>query len=135
MRKIKSAPANLCLMENRQKKPITIKNKIPFINYESYNNYSIKKSILNNIKDLTTDIIGDCKISSIEETLSINTIIIYLFENITKKNKLKKISEYFYFFIIKYIITLMVHSLIIHDINDKYSLTIKYIESLGHITM
>ena len=135
MRKIKSAPSNLCLMANRQKKPISNRNKIPFINYETYNDYSKKKSILNNLKDLTTDIIGDSKISSIEETLSINTFIIYLFENITKKDKLKKLSEYLYFFIIKYIVTLIVHCTILHDMNDKYSFTIKYIESIGYITM
>uniref|UniRef100_A0A6C0AY74 Uncharacterized protein n=1 Tax=viral metagenome TaxID=1070528 RepID=A0A6C0AY74_9ZZZZ len=135
MRKIKSAPSNLCLMANRQKKAISNRNKIPFINYQSYNDYSKKKTILNNIKDITTDIIGDCKISSIEETLSINTFIIYVFENITKKDKLKKLSEYLYFFIVKYIITLIVHCTILHDIDDKYSFTIKYIESVAHITM
>ena len=135
MRKIKSAPSNLCLMANRQKKPISNRNKIPFINYETYNDYSKKKSILNNLKDLTTDIIGDSKISSIEETLSINTFIIYLFENIKKNDKLKKLSEYLYFFIIKYIVTLIVHCTILHDMNDKYSFTIKYIESIGYITM
>ena len=47
MRKIKSAPSNLCLMANRQKKAISNRNKIPFINYQSYNDYSKKK---NNIK-------------------------------------------------------------------------------------
>ena len=135
MRKIKSAPSNLCLMANRQKKPISNTNKIQFINYESYNDYSKKKTILNNIKDITTDIIGDCKISSIEETLSINTLIIYVFENVTKKDKLKKLSEYLYFFIVKYIVTLIVHCAILHDIDDKYSFTIKYIESMYHITM
>ena len=135
MRKIKSAPSNLCLMANRQKKPISNRNRILFTNYENCNDYSKKKNILNNLKDVTIDIIGDNKISSIEESLSINEFIIYLFENITKKEKLKKLSEYLYFFIVKYIVTLIAHCLILHDMNDKYSFAIKYIESMGFITM
>ena len=135
MRKIKSAPANLCLMANNKKKIVNNKNKSPFIKYETYNGYYRKKNILNSIKDITLDIIGECKIPSIEETLSINVFISYFFENITKKDKLKKLSEYLYFFIVKYIITLIVHCSILHDMGDKYSFTIKYIEGIAHITM
>lgn len=137
MRKVNSAPANLCMMTNKKKDiPIVSKQNVPIINYKTVKEYTKKRGfIINNLKDITSDIISDNKLLSIEETLSINAVICYMLENMTKKDKLKKISEYLYFFILKYIVTLMVHCLVLHDITDKYSFTIEYFQNAAHIAI
>ena len=89
--------------EANKKKDILIvtKQNVPIINYKTVKEYTKKRGfIINNLKDITSDIISDNKLLSIEETLSINALICYMLENMRKKDKLKKISEYLYFFIV-----------------------------------
>ena len=68
MRKVNSAPANLCMMTNKKKDiPIVTKQNVPIINYKTVKEYTKKRGfIINNLKDITSDIISETKLLSIE---------------------------------------------------------------------
>ena len=88
--------------------------------YNKYNNFKYEKikNIKKNVSQITNiacDLISDNNNISLEESTLINAIIIYITENVTKKDKLKQLYEYLLQFIIRYLIMLFVHGQILHD--------------------
>ena len=101
---------------NKEKSLLLNKNS----KYSKYNNFKYEKTknIKKNISQITNiacDLISDNNNISLEESSLINAIIIYITENINKKNMLKQIYEYLLQFIIRYLIMLFVHGQILHD--------------------
>lgn len=161
MHKVKSAPANLCLMKNNKNnrdKPklvCTKKNNIipprfnnnadnNIINYNNKNILNNNKNILNNINylktnkkilynvnELTNDMIQNSKLLDSEELNIISVIINYMFENIYKKKNLDELKNYIISCIIRYFIMFIFHTYIIHDIDGKYIHTLEIIHKIN----
>ena len=161
MRKVKSAPANLCLMKNNKNnrdKPKLVYNKknniIPLCFNNNANNNILnnnknilnnnknilnnninylktKKKILYNINELTNDMIQNSKLLDSEELNIISVIINYMFENIYKKKKLDELKNYIISCIVRYFIMFIFHTYIIHDIDGKYIHTLEIIHKIN----
>ena len=132
MRRIKSAPANICLMNNNKKseKDYIIPRKenksikhllFAFNNVNNVNNvnkytkFKTIKQVYKNTFDIIGDIIGDNKYIQLEE-LSIYNFIVGLFnDNILKKKKFTELKYYLFQAFIKYLVMLFIHTQILHD--------------------
>lgn len=138
MRKVKSAPANLCEMINNKKEAKTkIKSYrfiIPIMNIEStiiledkneknkiinkpkkYETFKTLKTGIKKIGSLTSDVIGDSNLLPYEETTLLNVFINYISENVLKKDKLKEIYAYALQAFARYLLMLFIHSQLLHD--------------------
>ena len=138
MRKVKSAPANLCEMVNNKKEAKTkIKSYrfiIPIMNIEStiiledknekietnnvfkkYETFKKLKTGIKRIGSLTSDVIGDSNLLPYEETTLLNVFINYISENVLKKDKLKEIYAYALQAFVRYLLMLFIHSQLLHD--------------------
>ena len=130
MRRVKSAPSNLCQMKNKKKIKINSSvNKVFYIPNNNINNNNINNiKFIENIKFLKTykvylskvgnfcsDLINDSNILSLEDSLLISGIITYFSNNIFKKDKLKEIYNFSIQSIIKYIILYYIHTEVLHD--------------------
>ena len=138
MRKVKSAPANLCEMINNKKEAKTkIKSyrfMIPIMNIEStiiledkneknkiinkpkkYETFKQLKSGIKKIGSLTSDVIGDSNLLPYEQTTLLNVFINYISENVLKKDKLKEIYAYALQAFVRYLLMLFIHSQLLHD--------------------
>lgn len=147
MRRIKSAPANLASMSHNKKikddklttsilvkkeYPLNIyykNNKIDKNNIIPLDNYKNQKTIRNikNIKnkfidlgDYLSDITNDIDNIPVEETTIISAIILYVSQNILKREKLKEFNNFLLKIIFKYIIMYYFHVYILQD--DTYYL-------------
>ena len=145
MRKIKSAPANLCSMINRKKDIISNKdsknifclskfekndNNID-MNTKFFKNKNfavIKNSKKNLLKlgNLLSDIVSDSNLLSLEHTIIISGLISYFSENILKKDRLKEVYYFGLQLLLKYIILFYIHSQILHDKIDNNILQLMY---------
>ena len=145
MKRIKSAPADLALMANRKKNKLEISDKrnTPVImsleddfdildeinneklltdnvnvNLKYFKNFRIIKTIknyVNKFSQLTSDLISDSNLLSLEESTIYSALIIYISENITRKDKLKQAYGFLIQYITKYLILLFIHTQILHD--------------------
>lgn len=138
MRKVKSAPANLCEMVNNKKEAKTkIKSYrfiIPIMNIEStiiledknekietnnvfkkYKTFKKLKTGIKRIGSLTSDVIGDSNLLPYEETTLLNVFINYISENVLKKDKLKEIYAYALQAFVRYLLMLFIHSQLLHN--------------------
>lgn len=145
MKRIKSAPADLALMANRKKNNLEISDKrnTPVImslgddfdildeidneklltdnvnvNLKYFKNFRIIKTIknyVNKFSQLTSDLISDSNLLSLEESTIYSALIIYISENITRKDKLKEAYGFLIQYITKYLILLFIHTQILHD--------------------
>lgn len=138
MRKVKSAPANLCEMVNNKKEAKTkIKSyrfMLPIMNIEStiiledkneknkiinkpkkYETFKTLKTGIKKIGSLTSDVIGDSNLLPYEETTLLNVFINYISENVLKKDKLKEIYAYALQAFVRYLLMLFIHSQLLHD--------------------
>jgi hypothetical protein len=138
MRKVKSAPANLCEMVNNKKEAKTkIKSYrfiIPIMNIEStiiledknekietnnvfkkYETFKKLKTGIKRIGSLTSDVIGDSNLLPYEETTLLNVFINYISENVLKKDKLKEIYAYALQAFVRYLLMLFIHSQLLHN--------------------
>lgn len=138
MRKVKSAPANLCEMVNNKKEAKTkIKSyrfMLPIMNIEStiiledkneknkiinkpkkYETFKTLKTGIKKIGSLTSDVIGDSNLLPYEETTLLNVFINYISENVLKKDKLKEIYAYALQGFVRYLLMLFIHSQLLHD--------------------
>lgn len=138
MRKVKSAPANLCEMVNNKKEAKTkIKSyrfMLPIMNIEStiiledkneknkiinkpkkYETFKTLKIGIKKIGSLTSDVIGDSNLLPYEETTLLNVFINYISENVLKKDKLKEIYAYALQAFVRYLLMLFIHSQLLHD--------------------
>ena len=96
MRRIKSAPANICMMcHNKLTKTkevvSTLVNTNKSDNIEDIKKESVKKqkSILNTSSNIIGDVISDSNSLSLQENYFIVLIASFISENIIKKNNLK----------------------------------------------
>ena len=195
MRRIKSAPANLATMTNKNKNIIStskknnfnnkqvnlgislvsyLNNKKKYYNYKyNYNkknnnkqdtkfqknlfigyllnkkqkneisknemskNEISKKDIsknqlesdLTSISNLLTDITVDVNSFSLEETSLIYSIVLYLNENIFKKDKLKEFYSFIVKALIRYHVMLFIHVYVLHDKIDNVAKIVNAINS------
>lgn len=117
MRRVKSAPSNLCQMKNKKKVTINSSaNKVFYI--PNNNNYEIlKKSkiYLSKVGNFCSDLINDSNILSLEHSLLISGIISYFSDNILKKDKLKEIANFSIQSLLRYFILYYIHTEVLHD--------------------
>ncbi len=117
MRRVKSAPSNLCQMKNKKKVTINSNaNKVFYI--PNNNNYEILKTskiYLSKVGNFCSDLINDSNILSLEHSLLISGIISYFSDNILKKDKLKEIANFGIQSLIRYFILYYIHTEVLHD--------------------
>jgi len=136
MRKVKSAPDNLSTMCNKKKHiaPIIKSNAgiVEIIPPKTNNFTKIKKFkiTVQNTGTVINDLITDNKFLSIEESTIINTIILYLSENITREKKINELYKYLVQSICRYIVLMFIHTTVLHDNIDKYLPTINYLHTI-----
>ena len=137
LRKIKSAPANLCEMSNNKKsKPNTLQKQFLLFNkeiseedYHNENNKNLfvndKKFILKEQKksiemasNIINEILLENKNPQSEEYFIINFLIPYLGNNIITKNFLKNIFDSLISYLVKSFIVYLFHILQNHDIDQ-----------------
>ena len=135
MRRIKSAPANLSLMKNRNKKVNKITNSISIFsfgkednideliklkNYENENeNESLErknKNIISTTSNIISDYLFDNTNLPYEENYFISFIIAYISENIISKDKLKNLQAFIIQNAVRFLISYVFHKHIISDI-------------------
>ena len=151
MKRIKSAPANLCKMKNNKKVTFNSNlNKLFYINNNSNNNNNNNnnnnsnnnnnnnnnnkirilkntKIYLSKIGNFCSDLINDSNILSLEDSLLISSLVSYFSDNILKKNKLKEITNFAIISLTKYFVLLYIHTEILHDKMDNNILHIAHI--------
>jgi len=133
LRKIKSAPANLCEMSHNQKSK-SIRPKIPFLllNKESIEEYSKKennknlfikekrfqlkeqKKSIEMVSNIINEMILDDKNPQDEEYLIVNFLIPYIGNNIINKNFIKNIFDSLLTYLVKTFILYIFH-VVQHD--------------------
>jgi len=133
LRKIKSAPANLCEMSHNQKSK-SITPKIPFLlfNKESIEEYSKKennknlfikekrfqlkeqKKSIELVSNIINEMILDDKNPQDEEYLIVNFLIPYIGNNIINKNFIKNIFDSLLTYLVKTFILYIFH-MVQHD--------------------
>jgi len=140
LRKVKSAPANICEMVNRKKSnpitinPITINpltitsligideskdelsDKLSKFNLNKLNNIKNEKKSFEMVSDIINDLLLEDKNILSEEYFSINFIIPYIGKNIRNKNFIKNLYTYLTNYIIKSIIIYIFHQIHINNI-------------------
>tara|TARA_B100000035_G_scaffold290945_1_gene278452 strand:+ start:966 stop:1376 length:411 start_codon:yes stop_codon:yes gene_type:complete len=121
MRRVKSAPSNLCQMKHKKVTINSSANKVFYIpnnNNNNNNNYEIlKKSkiYLSKVGNFCSDLINDSNILSLEHSLLISGIISYFSDNILKKDKLKEIANFSIQSLLRYFILYYIHTEVLHD--------------------
>ena len=115
MRRIKSAPANICSMSNNKKVVVSQKENIAALivsDQNEYNNFKdikSKKKILTTTSNVVSDSIFSLSSLNYEENFIIAYIICYLSENIVKKDKLKNLQSFLIETGIRFLITYIIH--------------------------
>ena len=145
MRRIKSAPANLSLMKNRNKKLNKITNSIStfsvfrkedeneFIKFENKNENENKgknlernnKNIISTTSNIVSDYLFDNTNLPYEENYLISLIMSYITENIINKNKLKNLQEFLIQNSVRFVISYLFHKHIIYDIIQNINLPLQ----------
>ena len=129
MRRIKSAPANLCNMCHR--KIQSFKNSEPKTVITNDNNTvkitenKLKQQLLTrsstiitntiNNSNIITDTINDSNTLSFEENFIVEFILFYIFENIIKKDKFKNMEAFIIENGVRFIVSYLLHQLVVID--------------------
>tara|TARA_A100001011_G_C14297411_1_gene839093 strand:+ start:70 stop:456 length:387 start_codon:yes stop_codon:yes gene_type:complete len=121
MRRIKSAPANLCMMcHNKIKNNKDSQITTPIINSNTsqikITDIKSKKHILTTTSNIISDTISDSNMLSFEENFIFGFIITYIFENIIKKDKFKNLEVFIIQNGIRFLVSYLIHQHIIIDI-------------------
>lgn len=141
LRKVKSAPANICEMVNRKKSnpttinprtinpttinPTTIislieidesKDKLSKFNLNKLDNIKNEKKSFEMVSDIINDLLLEDKNILSQEYFSINFIIPYIGKNIRNKNFIKNLYTYLTNYLIKSIIIYIFHQIHINNI-------------------
>ena len=87
------------------------------------------ESDLTSISNLLTDITVDVNSFSLEETSLIYSIVLYLNENIFKKDKLKEFYSFIVKALIRYHVMLFIHVYVLHDKIDNVAKIVNAINS------
>ena len=124
MKRIKSAPANICMMcHNKISKTKEIVSTLVNTN-KSDNIEDIKKkesikkqkSILNTSSNIIGDAISDSNSLSLQENYLIVLIVSFISENIIKKNNLENFQVFILQNFVRFAITYIIHNYAIIDI-------------------
>lgn len=130
MRRIKSAPANLCNMCHRKIQSLKISEaKTVIINDNKIVKVTEIKSkqrvlttslniITNTINDsnIITDTINDSNTLYFQENFIVGFILSYIFENIIKKNKFKNIEAFIIENGVRFIVSYLLHQHVVIDL-------------------
>lgn len=124
MKRIKSAPANICMMcHNKLTKTKEIVSTLVNTN-NSDNLEDIKKketvkkhkSILNTSSNIIGDAISDSNSLSLQENYFIVLIVSFISENIIKKNNLENFQAFILQNLVRFMISYIIHNYAIVDI-------------------
>lgn len=135
LRKVKSAPANICEMVNRKKtnpttiNPLTINplieideskdklsDKLSKFNLNKLDNIKNEKKSFEIVSDIINDLLLEDKNILSEEYFSINFIIPYIGKNIRNKNFIKNLYTSLTTYLVKSIIIYIFHQIHINNI-------------------
>jgi len=130
MRRIKSAPANLCNMCHRKIQSLIISEaKTVIINdnktvkvTEIKSKQQVLTTSLNIITDtindsnIITDTINDSNTLYFQENFIVGFILSYIFENIKKKNKFKNIEAFIIENGVRFIVSYLLHQHVVIDL-------------------
>lgn len=134
MRRIKSAPANLSLMKNRNKILNKISNKISIFSVFKYENNENEininsdfeknerkknKSIISTTSNIFSDYLFDNSNLPYEENYLISFIASYIGQNIISKDKLKNLQAFIIQNTVRFLVSYIFHKHIITDIIDN----------------
>ncbi len=120
MRRIKSAPANLCNMCHRKiqsfkkSEPKTViinDNKIVKVT-----EIKSKRQVLSTSSNIITDAINESNTLSFEENYIIGFILTYIFENIIKKDKFKNLEAFIIQNGVRFLFSYLMHKHIVIDL-------------------
>jgi len=120
MRRIKSAPANLCNMCHR--KIQSLKNSEPKTVIINDNNtvkiteIKSKRQVLTTSSNIITDAINDSNTLSFEENFVVGFILSYIFENIIKKDKFKNLEAFIIQNGVRFIVSYLIHQHVVIDL-------------------
>lgn len=120
MRRIKSAPANLCNMCHRKIQSLKKSEpKTVIIN----NNKTVKvteikskRQVLTTSSNIITDAINESNSLSFEENYVVGFILTYIFENIIKKDKFKNLEAFIIQNGIRFLFSYLMHKHIVIDL-------------------
>ena len=131
MRRIKSAPANLSLMKNRNKILNKISNKISIFSVFRYENNENEfsefeknerkknKSIISTSSNIFSDYLFDNSNLPYEQNYLISFLASYIGENIISKDKLKNLQAFIIQNTVRFLVSYIFHKHIITDIIDN----------------
>ena len=120
MRRIKSAPANLCNMCHRKIQSLK-KSEPKTVIINDNNTVKIteiksKRQVLTTSSNIITDAINESNTSSFEENYLVGFILSYVFENIIKKDKFKNLEAFIIQNGIRFIFSYLLHKHILIDL-------------------
>ena len=120
MRRIKSAPANLCNMchrkiqslKNSEQKTVIINDN----NTVKITEIKSKRQVLSTSSNIITDAINDSNTLSFEENFVVAFILSYIFENIIKKDKFKNLEAFIIQNSVRFIVSYLIHQHVVIDL-------------------
>jgi hypothetical protein len=120
MRRIKSAPANLCNMchrkiqslKNSEQKTVIINDN----NTVKITEIKSKRQVLSTSSNIITDAINDSNTLSFEENFVVAFILSYIFENIIKKDKFKNLEAFIIQNGVRFLVSYLIHQHVVIDL-------------------
>ena len=131
MIRIKSAPADICMMSHKKKdskikdskiKDSKITTILPIDKSIKIAKIKSKKQVLSTSSNILNDAISETNSFSFEENYIISFIISYISENIIKKDKLKNLEAFLIQNTIRFVISYIMHKHIIIDLIQTINL-------------
>ena len=120
MRRIKSAPENLCNMchrkiqslKNSEQKTVIINDN----NTVKITEIKSKRQVLSTSSNIITDAINDSNTLSFEENFVVAFILSYIFENIIKKDKFKNLEAFIIQNGVRFLVSYLIHQHVVIDL-------------------
>jgi hypothetical protein len=120
MRRIKSAPANLCNMCHRKIQSLKKSEpKTVIINDNKtvkVTEIKSKRQVLSTSSNIITDAINESNTLSFEENYIVGFILTYIFENIIKKDKFKNLEAFIIQNGVRFLFSYLMHKHIVIDL-------------------
>lgn len=120
MRRIKSAPANLCNMCHRKIQSLKKSEpKTVIINDNKtvkVTEIKSKRQVLSTSSNIITDAINESNTLSFEENYIVGFILTYIFENIIKKDKFKNLEAFIIQNGVRFLFSYLIHKHIVIDL-------------------
>ncbi len=120
MKRIKSAPANICMMcHNKIKNKNILEKKTVLLDTSSeikITDIKSKKQAITTSSNIISDAITNSNLLSFEENYLIGFILSYFSENVIKKDKFKNLEAFLIQNSIRFIISYLMHKHVFVDI-------------------